>query len=219
MTTASPGFVRRSRSLFVSILRTPNQVVAGLPDLDATFCIRFGWSCFFFATVATALMQVFFLDVFEELITNPANFDQMKMAFGESFPLSIDEFRTQLAHLGAVSMINLALAPLSAWFFPHLVAGALFVLMQLVSVNKPMPGAYDNMIKLVCLSFGLFVFCAVPIVGPILGNVWWFVFLVRGAGSIFPISMFGRLSATLLTSIILFSIWNETVARLATTLL
>jgi hypothetical protein len=126
--------------------------------------------------------------------------------------------KSQFVHLKTVSVLNLALAPLSAWFFQYLLSGALYVLMGMLSAGRNATGLYDTVVKLVCVSFGFFLFCAIPIIGPAIGTVWWFVFVVRFSGSIFPVSLFGRLSATLLSAIILFSIWNSTVARLANAL-
>jgi hypothetical protein len=116
-------------------------------------------------------------------------------------------------------MLNLALSPFSAGFFPYLLSGALFLLLQVLSVAKNADGTYDQLVKLVSISFGLFLFCAVPLIGPVLGNVWWFIFIVRSTESLFAVPTFGRASAALLVCMILFSIWNATIARLATTLI
>lgn len=218
MTTARLGSSRSSRSLLWRLIRTPSQVVSELDQLDTSFCFRFAWFCFFVSTSLTAVTQMLATDLFEGVINDPASFAQLSKMWGGLLSSNMEELKSQFVHLKAVSVLNLAFAPLSAWFFPYLLSGALYVLMGMLSAAKNPAGFYDTVVKLVCVSFGFFLFCAIPIVGPAIGNVWWFIFLVRYSGGIFPVSFFGRLSATLLSSIILFSIWNSTVARLANAL-
>jgi|GEM_PF-3738217 len=219
MTTARLGFSYSSRSLLWRLIKAPSQVVSELSQLDASFCFRFAWFCFFVSTAMTAAVQMLVLGLFEDVISDAGSFDQLSKMWGGVLSANMEELKSQFLHLKAVSVLNLALAPLSAWFFPYLLSGAIYVLMGMLAAGKNAIGLYDTVVKLVCVSFGFFLFCAIPLVGPLIGNVWWFIFLVRSSGSIFPVSFFGRLSATLLSSIILFSIWNSTVARLANALL
>jgi len=221
MTTSGVGFARRSYSLLGGLVRSPMQVVSELPHLDTAFCIRFGFLCFFLSTALTALFQMAALDFFDFFLSDPQKFSQVAKAFEESVgrPLIFTEFQENLVQLRAIATLNLALSPFSAGFFPYLLSGALFLLLQVLAVTKSPEGTYDQLIKLVSISFGLFLFCAVPFIGPILGNVWWFIFIVRSTASLFEVPIFGRASATLLACMVLFSIWNATVARLATTLI
>jgi hypothetical protein len=217
MTKSNSGFLGFAWSLFLDVVRRPAKVVADLPSLDTRRCLQFGWFCFFISTLVTSLIQIGFASqVIDQLTTDPASYLAISK-FSDSFG-SMAEFTERLGMFISINWLNLWMSPATAWFFPHLLAGAIFIFLNFLNAGKSAPGTYDQVIKLVSIGQAPLLFCVLPFLGPIIGSVWSFIFIVRAMGSLFAVNALGRLSAACLCFFFLFSIWNSTVTLLATAL-
>lgn len=219
MTSAKPDFFPFAWSLFLDVLRRPGHAVSQVESLDTRRCLHFAWLCLFVSTLASALVDLVMTGpLLDFLMTDPARYSEVAQQSGSLVPASFEEFVAQRELFQWVTVVKILFAPLTAWFFPYLIAGALFVLLSSLSLVKSGPGTYDRVIKVICIAQAPLLLCAIPIVGPIVGNIWCLIFVVRAVGSLFHVHYLGRLSATALCFFVLFSIWNSTVAQVATAL-
>lgn len=212
-------FLRFSWSLFFDVIKRPAKAVLEIVHLDTKQCLIFGWLCLFVSTALTSLIQIGASGYVLGQLADPVAFADLSKYSGALISGSMDDFKTNLELFRSVSIVNLLFSPLTSWFFPYLLSGALFVLLNFLSLNKGGSDRYEQVIKVVAIGQAPLVFCAIPFIGVIVGNIWCVFFVVRALGALFQVHFLGRLSATCLCFLTLFSIWNSTVSLLATALL
>lgn len=211
-------FSRFARPLFFDVLRNPGQVILEIPYLPLEGCLRFGWACFFIATVATAGLQLTFLaQVMQQITDDPKSLEELSKIFGALSSGPIGDVLQNLKVARISSLTHLLLSPLSAWLFLYLISGAIFAVSKLLSFGKTISNDqdYEHVIKIVAVGQAPLLFCLIPLVGPIVGNLWSIWFIARALGSLFQLSRLSRVGVVALSLFLLFAIWNSTVSMLA----
>ena len=211
-------FSRFARPLFFDVLRHPHQAISEIPNLPLKDCLKFGWACFFMATVATAGLQLTFLaQVFQQIADDPKSLDELSKIFGALNSGPVGDVLENLKVARVSSFTHLLLSPLSAWLFLYLISGAIFAVSKLLLFGKTLSNDhdYEQVIKIVSVGQAPLLFCFIPLVGPIIGNLWSVWFIAGALGSLFQVSKLARLGVVAFSFFFLFAIWNSTVSMLA----
>lgn len=213
------AFVNFFWSLSIEVFRHPKKAVDEISQVPVGECLKFGWCFFLLATLASAGYQSLFItELLSEIGRDPAKLLEMSSLLSSMNAGSVGDLKERMEIIRLSSYFSLFLSPLTSVFFLYLLSGALFVLAKFFSMSKATGDTYEHVIRIVSIGQAPLIFCLIPLIGPVVGNLWSILFIARSLGNLFQINLVGRLSIVAFSFVFLFSVWNSTLSTLASAL-